>query len=66
MRQETASRGVRFLRAPRKVIPANGWTDFVHLNALGAARYSEWLGERLGAGVRDARRDHSHVPAVRG
>jgi hypothetical protein len=66
MRQGTTSRGVRFLRAPRKVIPANGWTDFVHLNALGAARYSEWLGERLGAGVRDARGDASHLSAARG
>lgn len=44
-----ARHGVRFLRYPygERPIPADGWADFIHLNRVGTAIYSEWLGERI-------------------
>lgn len=52
--RETARRQhVRFWRVPTwKVVPADGWLDFVHLNRRGAASFSAWLGARIGAAER--------------
>jgi len=48
--------GAPFWRYPaERAIPHEGWADFVHMNRLGAAMYSRWLGERLGEAVRDGR-----------
>ena len=56
MRQAARRRRVTFRRVPTwRVIPADGWADFVHLNRRGAAGFSEWLGARVGAAVREGR-----------
>jgi hypothetical protein len=33
------------------LIPAEGWDDLSHLNTTGAALFSRWLGDRIGAAV---------------
>ena len=56
MRQAARRHRVVFWRVPvRRVIPADGWVDFVHLNTDGAARFSEWLGARIAAAVQEGR-----------
>jgi hypothetical protein len=56
MRQAARRRRIPFWRvAAWRVIPTDGWTDFVHLNGPGAARFSEWMGTRLAAAVREGR-----------
>jgi len=48
LRRAARRQHVAFWRAPtRRIIPADGWSDFVHLGASGAAGFSEWLGARL-------------------
>ena len=40
--------GVHLIRAPQeRLIPEDGWADFVHMNARGAAHFSRWLAERV-------------------
>lgn len=49
----TRENGVAFWRyPPDRAIPQEGWADFQHLNRVGAAMYSRWLGQRLGGAVR--------------
>lgn len=48
LREIARRRGVAFWPAPDDaIIPADGWLDFVHLNARGAASFSEWLGDEI-------------------
>jgi hypothetical protein len=48
LRHAARVRHVAFWRAPtQRIIPPDSWVDFVHLDAHGAARFSEWLGARL-------------------
>jgi hypothetical protein len=35
------------------LIPNNGWADYSHLNTEGAQIFSEWLGERVAAAVKE-------------
>jgi len=45
-----------FRRVPTwRVVPADGWADFVHLNPRGAVLFSEWLGARVGDAVQTGR-----------
>jgi hypothetical protein len=56
IRRTTQRQRIPFWRlAGWRVIPADGWMDFVHLNRLGATRFSEWLGERIAAAVDSGR-----------
>ena len=51
-----AAQNVPFWKYPGdRPIPRNGWSDYVHLNRIGAEVYSRWLGERLGEAVRQGR-----------
>jgi hypothetical protein len=48
LRRAAHRQQVVFWRIPtRRVIPADGWTDFVHLSGPGATKFSEWLGARI-------------------
>jgi len=48
VQQETRRHQVPFWSVPlTRIIPADGWADFVHLNSRGAERFSHWLGARL-------------------
>jgi len=48
MRDEARRRRVPFWRVPTwRVVPADGWSDFVHLDGAGATSFSEWLATRL-------------------
>jgi hypothetical protein len=56
IRRAARQQHVTFWRVPaRRIIPADGWADFVHLNTRGAARFSEWLGGRIAGAVREGR-----------
>lgn len=51
-----AQHQVPFWRYPAdRPIPDDGWSDFLHMNPVGARIYSQWLGERLGAAIRQNR-----------
>lgn len=48
LRRAARRQHVVFWRVPTwRIVPADGWTDFVHLGSSGAAGFSEWLGARL-------------------
>jgi hypothetical protein len=52
IQEATRRQRVAFWRVPAAgIVPADGWADFVHLNARGAARFSEWLGARIGTSL---------------
>lgn len=56
IRGATRRQGVPFWRVPTwRVIPADGWADFVHLNRRGATQFSQWLGARIADAERDGR-----------
>jgi type IV secretory pathway VirB3-like protein len=56
LRQAARQQHVPFWRVPTwRVIPTDGWADFVHLNRRGAAQFSEWLGARLADAEHDGR-----------
>jgi len=62
MRQAVRQQRVPFWRvATWRVVPAEGWADFVHLNPRGAARFSEWLGARIAAAVQKGRLKAPHA-----
>lgn len=48
----TSLHNILFLRSTYLfMIPDNGWKDREHLNGIGAAIFSQWLGNQLGAAV---------------
>jgi hypothetical protein len=50
--QAAANAGAPFWTTTREdLIPEEGWTNRIHLNALGARVFSEWLGTQLGNAV---------------
>lgn len=54
LRREARDRHVDYWRVPTwRVIPGDGWFDFVHLNGVGAVGLSEWLGARIATRVGD-------------
>lgn len=65
MRQAARAQRVSFWRVPAwHIIPADAWADFVHVQRRGAARFSEWLGARIAAAVRDGRLKPPSAPAA--
>ena len=36
---------------PLDLIPADGWSDYSHLNTIGAEAFSRWLGQRVGEAI---------------
>ncbi len=67
MRQAARQQRVTFWRVPTwRVVPADGWADFVHLNRRGAARFSEWLGARIAAAVQEGRLKAPHAALAQG
>lgn len=52
VRGRASSLGIRFVETmPLALVPDEGFADVWHLNAAGAARFSRWLGERIGSGT---------------
>jgi hypothetical protein len=48
--QETAAQSVPFwLTLKAGMIPADGWSDYTHMNRAGGAVFSDWLGHQLAA-----------------
>jgi len=67
IRQAARQRRAPFWRvAGWRVIPADGWADFVHLNPRGAAQFSEWLGARIAAAVQEGRLKAPHATPTQG
>jgi hypothetical protein len=57
-RSATGEYGVLFVGAPpADAIPANGWSDYGHLNLYGAEAFSAWLGAQVGAAARSSPSD---------
>lgn len=53
LRSAALESGVPFWEQPAyALIPPDGWFDHIHLNQIGAAAFSRWLGERTGNAVR--------------
>lgn len=56
MRRAARQQRITFWHAPVwRIIPSDGWADFFHLNPLGAARFSDWLGGRIALAVQEGR-----------
>jgi len=67
IRQAARQHRVTFRRVPTwRVVPADGWADFVHLNRRGAARFSEWLGARIAVIVQEGRFKAPHATLAQG
>lgn len=47
LRDAATQRGVPLWKVGPSVVGDDGWSDFVHVNARGAAQVSDWLGTRL-------------------
>lgn len=49
VKESTQTHRVTFLKTvPMASIPDEGWTDYNHLNTIGAEYFSQWLGEEFG------------------